>query len=245
MNHTAPLIVNSVTRRIEHSLARAHRDAEPCVIAGSSGVGKTVSVRAAAADLSDDVHYVGLKAGAARKEALVLLLRSLRESADLPSGEAYVLTAEIEERLAGRRAFVIVDEAHGLDRNGLENLAYLHSHADASWTLVLVGAPKLASAASSLEHIASRCSSTVTVDRLDRVDLLTTVRGLDPVFSSSDDTLLLTVDERHCHGNLRRWSRLARDAAEVRAHFGRPDWCFDGNLAALTIAHSEGQDVLR
>jgi hypothetical protein len=230
------LITNSNVDLIDRVIQRAYVGAGVGAITGLSGLGKTAVTKHKASVLTDDVHYVGLARRAPRKEVLVRLLQQLRPDRALPKGESYVLTAEITERLADRDAVVIIDEAHGLDDVALDSLAHLHSHPDASWTLLLVGSPNLAQNVNRYEHLRSRCTGVLQLDRLPKRELISTVRGLDRMFASTDAWVLHEVDAEYCNGNLREWQSVATTARLIAEGLGSDCESFDEMWASVVVS---------
>ncbi len=122
------------------------------VITGEVGAGKTVAVRAATSGLDASRHrviYLGFPTVGARGiyNAIVEGLGGLPRfhRAALVAQARGALSAEVIER--GRKVIVIVDEAHLLDNEGLEELRLLtNSDMDQTspMTLLLVGQPMLA-----------------------------------------------------------------------------------------------------
>jgi type II secretory pathway predicted ATPase ExeA len=121
------------------------------VLTGEVGAGKTVSVRAALADLDSSRHtviYLGNPAIGARGLYFAIVERlgglpRFHKAALIPQATA-ALAAEIAER--GRRVVLVVDEAHLLAADQLEELRLL-TNADMDSTspfaLVLLGQPAL------------------------------------------------------------------------------------------------------
>ena len=136
------LCANNNTRLVEDAVESTHRHREVCAITGRTGVGKTYATKIIGRGLADDFIYLALSRKSSRKELTVRLLRQLRRSGALPSGEMYRLEAEITDELTDRSPMVVVDEAHGLDDVALDHIAHLHGRSE--WTLILLGSPKLA-----------------------------------------------------------------------------------------------------
>jgi type II secretory pathway predicted ATPase ExeA len=121
------------------------------VVYGEVGSGKTVAVRAAAADLDPSRHtiiYLGNPAVGARGlyTAIITTLGGVprfHKAALIPQATD-ALAAETNER--GRRVVIIVDEAHLLDTDQLEELRLL-TNADmdsrSPFACLLVGQPTL------------------------------------------------------------------------------------------------------
>ncbi len=121
------------------------------VITGEVGAGKTVAVRAALADLDTSRHsliYLGNPAIGARGLYTTIVTRlggipRFHKAALIPQA-ADALAAEMAER--GRRVVLVVDEAHLLAADQLEELRLLtNSEMDSAspFALVLVGQPTL------------------------------------------------------------------------------------------------------
>jgi type II secretory pathway predicted ATPase ExeA len=121
------------------------------VITGEVGAGKTVAVRAALADLDTSRHtliYLGNPAIGARGLYTTIVTRlggipRFPKAALIPQA-ADALAAEMAER--GRRVVLVVDEAHLLAADQLEELRLLtNSEMDSAspFALVLVGQPTL------------------------------------------------------------------------------------------------------
>ncbi len=121
------------------------------VITGEVGAGKTVAVRAALGELDSSRHtliYLGNPAIGARGLYTTIVHRlggvpRFHKAALIPQATD-ALTAELTER--GRHAVLVVDEAHLLSADQLEELRLL-TNADMDYTspfaLVLVGQPTL------------------------------------------------------------------------------------------------------
>ena len=121
------------------------------VVTGEVGAGKTVATRAALAELDASRHtviYLGNPAVGARGLYMAIVARlgqvpRFHKAALIPQA-AGALAAEAAER--GRRVVVVVDEAHLLAADQLEELRLL-TNADmdsaSTFALVLVGQPTL------------------------------------------------------------------------------------------------------
>jgi type II secretory pathway predicted ATPase ExeA len=121
------------------------------VVTGEVGAGKTVAVRAALGELDTSRHtviYLGNPAVGARGLYTTIVTRlggipRFHRCALIPQAQD-ALAAEVAER--GRRVVVVVDEAHLLAPDQLEELRLLTSadmDATSPFALVLVGQPTL------------------------------------------------------------------------------------------------------
>ena len=234
--NAAPRLVTNATYELVRSLVeRVHAYQDVGAIAGPSGVGKTYLTEHLARQTATETFYISLARRPARKEVLVSLLHEI--TGKLVNGETYVLAAMLREVLANRECIVIIDEVHGLDDVALDQLSHLHGHEDATWTLLLVGAPKLVTKLQRYEHLSSRCEQILKVPRLQGEDLVSTIRGLHPWFAHSPHELILKVDSEVCGGSLREWARFLRAVAEIHDMAPRKFDTVDRTIAAAAIHH--------
>lgn len=234
--NAAPRLVPNVTYGLVRSLVeRVHAYQDVGAIAGPSGVGKTYLTEYLARQTATETFYISLARRPARKEVLVSLLHEL--TGKLVNGETYVLAARLREVLANRECIVIIDEVHGLDDIALDQLSHLHGHEDATWTLLLVGAPKLVRKLDRYEHLSSRCEQILELPRLQGEDLVATIRGFHPWFAHSPHELILKVDAEECGGSLREWARFLRAVAEIHDIVPQKFNTVDRKVAAAAIHH--------
>ena len=122
------------------------------VITGEVGVGKTVAVRAAASQLDQAAHHIVYLANptVGTRGLYVTIVRALGA---VPRGFKAELIAQAQDLLAAeeherrRRVVLLVDEAHLLEPQQLEELRLLTSaemDAESPLALLLIGQPTLA-----------------------------------------------------------------------------------------------------
>lgn len=146
---------------------------------------------------------------------------------------------DASQGLADQQTVLVIDEAHHLRTDGLFQVKYLYDaanfrlgdHGRMPLTIVLVGGKDLPRILQRDEQLDSRVAPRVPFARLEGDELLDALVDFHEVLANTDEALLDEIDQRACHGSLRRWAlalqtvltplhgdtptRIERDLAEV------------------------------
>ena len=230
-----PTVVKTSTyHKIADLIGVVHRYTDVGAITGPSGIGKSFLTERLAQETGCETVYVSLPGKPARREALVAILKEI--TGKFHNSEGVVLRGELEDLLAERPRIIIVDEVHRVDDVVLDQLSHLHSHEDAKWTLILVGAPKLADKLKRYEHLRSRCDRILSLPRLEGDELVSAVRQLHPWFAHAPQELLLEIDVQHAHGSFREWVRFLRTVADIKQETRETSSTLTRDLAAAAAS---------
>lgn len=205
------------------------------LVDGPVGTGKTTAVRHVVPQLGIEHTYDQLDARPGSAQIVRILLRQFDSSVPerLPRDET---KRRLQLRLAEKNRIVVLDEAHKLDRDAVDQIITLHDHPDANFTLVMCGARVLERLAA-FEEFMSRAAIAVPFQRLSGELLLATLNRYHPLLAATDDALLNQLDARHIHGNLRNWAHFTFLAYNRTADL---DAGIDAKTAAVCLALMPG-----
>lgn len=160
--------------RVMGNLAWAHRG-KFTVVVGLPGVGKTAAVDQYVGT-NPNVWRITVAPSSGKLNAMLLALSHAMGGRRQCAASA-ALTSFVRERLAGRRALVVVDEAQRLAPDALEELRALHDETGCG--LALVGNPEVlsrvegASRSAAFAQLYSRISLRTIINRPDDSDVET------------------------------------------------------------------------
>ena len=186
---------------------------------GPPGCGKTLAVsyftKNHPAAEGRGVFWLQMPPRPAAKEVTQRLLGQLgaHRGARTPH---YELTELLSPELEGSGAVVVVDEAHHLHRDGLQQLRYYHDRGNNTWTLILIGSSidKTLGAAPELD---SRVYAWLKFEPLNDTELLTSLRAWHPVLATLTPQTLIDIDRRVGRGNWRRWEHFLNTLLHLHA----------------------------
>ena len=195
------------------------------VVHGAAGLGKTFSVETALAGQADMYVYW---AAFPSRPTMRLVAASLFEAlSGLYAGDraGFRLTDQVIELLVpdpgAPPQVVVVDEAQRLTRECIELLRHLHDHPATRFALVLVGGDGAREVLSRGPMLRSRVFRRVTSSALAPAEVCELISAFHPIYRGVDAELLLLVDDRFAHGNLRDWASFTYTAAKLCADYGR------------------------
>lgn len=188
---------------------RLVRRKEICLLWGPSGSGKTVAGQAAAAiateDTDIDVVYGQLPHGLHMGELAEWLHRRLFGSA--PKGTSGRLFEALEDRLAGRRLLILLDEFQGVGLAGMERIRTVFDNPDVQASLVLIADPRVWKLFGKATQISDRAMRKVRFSYLEGDELHAYVRQLHPMLAGASNRQIVELN-KFAKGNLRRWNQI-------------------------------------
>ena len=121
----APFVETSVTRKVLRACRVAHVEKEMVLLAGQSGIGKTMSLRKYALENKTAIYIV---ANAACNMHMTMYRIAQMSEASVRGNTAEIADC-IVRRLKGTNRVLIVDEADHLNFNAIEMVRYIHDEA--------------------------------------------------------------------------------------------------------------------
>jgi hypothetical protein len=215
---TASTAHTTAFRHAQIALGQALHHRDIGVLSGEPGSGKTYALEAFLGSPAMDSHsstWLDMPPKPAAKEVLVRTLQAVTGSAN-PRCTQYELTDTLVEVLRGSDHVLVIDEAHHLPGAGLQQLRYLHTQCEFTFTLLLAGSD-LASAMGRAPELRSRVESIVVFAPMNSEDLLPTLRSWHPLLAASPSAELRRIDQIWGRGNFRAWAKFLRTAIELAA----------------------------
>ena len=239
-------VQTSCFARAQIVLRRAVEHRDIALLSGDAGCGKTYAVeRFLTSRTMDGLSHTWLEMPPkpAPKEVVARTLEAITGSVNhrLPQ---YALTDQLVEQLSGSGHVLIIDEAHNLKTQGLQQLRYLHQRGEFSWTLVLAGA-SLAETISGAMELATRADGLARFEPLSRAELLAALAAWHPLLAKSSPAMLRHVDQEWGRGNFRRWAKFLRTAIEFAPRMGVDHLTDKLVSAALTAQGADAWRVAR
>jgi hypothetical protein len=183
-----------------------------CVI-GEAGMGKTFSI-ATGLTLNKQIDYVYISFPPESTARLVSqkLVEALSGEAATKIERNEILRLRATSLLRSRQPMVIVDEAQNLDRQGIENLRYLHDVCSCSFPILLSGGDGCWEVLSAEKMLESRIHEYVAHRRLCETDVVDILPNYHPLWTDADPELIRHIDARRCRGEFRRWAGFTAKA---------------------------------
>lgn len=213
-----PYVQTTTARKVREILRLAHVEGEINVVYGEAGLGKTLALRAYAADYPDAILLEVDPGYTAR-----VVLQELAERLGLSSrGSIHDLSDAIISKLRGSGRIILVDEAELLPYRALEVLRRIHDKSNDSIGLVLAGMPRLLinlkGKKGELVQLYSRIGFAFNLgNALPKSDVEAIASQL-----LGDDSGLGDALNEACSGNTRRLSKLLRGVIRTSRINQRP-----------------------
>ena len=208
---------------VERSVADLAANSAMGAFHGPAGLGKTFAVEQALARCTDTPNiWISFPSGPTQRQVAAALYEALTGVA-APPGSRFALTAPLLDELAGRsdRVVVVVDEAQQLNRVCIEFLRHLHDHPRTDFALLLVGGDNAWTVLSREPMLRSRIYRRVAFSALSSTQVCALIPTFHPLYRNVDIELLLLIDDRFAHGNLRDWAAFTHTAVNLCAELGR------------------------
>lgn len=213
-----PYVQTTTARKVREILRLAHVEGEINVVYGEAGLGKTLALRAYAADYPDAILLEVDPGYTAR-----VVLQELADRLGLSSrGSIHDLSDAIISKLRGSGRIILVDEAELLPYRALEVLRRIHDKSNGSIGLVLAGMPRLLinlkGKKGELVQLYSRIGFAFNLgNALPKSDVEAIASQL-----LGDDSGLGDALYEACSGNTRRLSKLLRGVIRTSRINQRP-----------------------
>lgn len=234
------------TDQFRHAQAQLRRVVEVggiAAVSGRAGCGKTFSVdyflHHSTAMFRRRHVWIQVPERPTTKAVTLLLSRALGLKPN-PRESEYLLVEDLAPHLHGTDTVIVLDEAQNLTTGGLQQLRYFHDRCSparpgdpSGWALLLVGSDvdrKLSGAA----ELASRVTSWVRFEPLERKALLLALRAWHPLLVDMEPELLLQIDREQCGGNWRHWAQFL--SAYIAAHDRAPAACHSDRRRLAGVA---------
>lgn len=208
-------------RKTQLVAAQVAKDGGIAAFTGPAGLGKTFAVDHAVRALGMPWVWAQMGPAPAPKEVTVRLLKAL--TGNTPKGTQYELTDELVDALVDEPHVVVIDDAQGLNKRGLEQVRYLHDLGRGAFPLFLVGGEQCADTLKSDPQLRDRVGAWVTFAPLKGAELHSALAAYHPFLARSDRELLDEVNDVYAKGRFRRWAvflltslRLAEKAGADR-----------------------------
>lgn len=213
-----PYVQTTTARKVREVLRLAHVEGEINVVYGEAGLGKTLALRAYAADYPDAILLEVDPGYTAR-----VVLQELADKLGLISrGSIHDLSGAIIGKLQGSGRIILVDEAELLPYRALEVLRRIYDKCNGSVGVVLAGMPRLLinlkGKRGELVQLYSRIGFAFNLgNALPKTDIETIASQL-----LGDDNGLGDALYEACSGNTRRLSKLLRGVIRTSRINQRP-----------------------
>lgn len=213
-----PYVQTTTARKVREVLRLAHVEGEINVVYGEAGLGKTLALRAYAADYPDAILLEVDPGYTAR-----VVLQELADKLGLISrGSIHDLSGAIIGKLQGSGRIILVDEAELLPYRALEVLRRIYDKCNGSVGVVLAGMPRLLinlkGKRGELVQLYSRIGFAFNLgNALPKTDIETIASQL-----LGDDNGMGDALYEACSGNTRRLSKLLRGVIRTSRINQRP-----------------------
>ena len=185
---------------------------------GDAGLGKTFSVRYAAAALARadmECTWVEFPEKPTMRRLTAGILRAVTGVEH--RGERYRLITDLGHVLAERPRLLIVDEAQRLNRDCIETLRHLHDDPGTCFALALVGGNDCWDVLSRYPMLRSRIFARVAFEAMKFDEVLQIIPKFHGIYEHADPKLLALIDDHCTHGNFRNWASFTKRAAKLCA----------------------------
>ncbi len=188
---------------------------EILVLEGDGGVGKTVLTNDFSTRQTLPVSIVELPPRQSSRD----IVRWIHEAVCTDSDSDELTERDLQDdlkRLLSDPQIIIVRNAHRLSIEAAGQIEWLHSQRAAAFSLILEGGNGTGHAIEREALLRGRVASTVRVLPLQGRQLLDALQAMHLLFLGADTDLLIEIDTRVCHGNLRHWARFLQVAIHLR-----------------------------
>ena len=212
-----PPVPTTCFTRAQLLLRRTVETNTVALLSGPAGCGKTYALEqfvASSATAGRPYTWLDMPPQPTPKELVVRTLKSVTGTAPRRTRTGDELTEELAELLHGSRHVLVVDEAHNLKTQQLNQLRYLHQRGKFTWTLVLAGS-RLREAVDALPELATRATGLALFEPMTNSELLAALRAWHPLLAETADPQLRYIDKEWGRGNFRRWAIFLREALQL------------------------------
>lgn len=224
----APLLTNGLPPTLPRSLARTEslehaalafrltlRQKAIMLLDGPPGTGKSTTASYLIDQATSEgvpAVYVAIPERPSPTELLRVLIEAISGTPGI--GSKHDMENEARALLQDHGGLIVVDEVQNLRRAGLQELRYLHDDSQTNVAMLICGwqADKVIREQPDLN---SRVRFRTGFQRLRRADVAGVVRQMEPAFQSTDDGVLLLVDDVYAHGILRNWNSFAETMRDL------------------------------
>lgn len=173
---------------------------------GVPGTGKTTTARYVAQTASRPCAIATMPH---RPAPLDLLRHTYKAVTGLPPGTRdtrFEMQNNLLQILSDWQGVLIVDELQNTQANAMQELVWLYEETQHSFGLIIVGSTVL-TAVQRYPQLASRIMGKVIFKPIRGMELIETVRQLDPRLAATDDAALIHHDDACAKGLMRTWAK--------------------------------------
>lgn len=232
-----PTVPTATFRKVQLVASQTAKDGGIAAFTGPAGLGKTFSVDQAVRSLGMPWLWAQMGPAPAPKEVTVRLLKAL--TGKFPGGALYELTDELVDALTDAPHVVVIDDAQGLNKRGLEQVRFLHDRGAGAFPLFLVGGEQCAETLKSDPQLRDRVGAWVTFEPLEGTELHRALCEYHPFFARSDRALLEQVNAMYAKGRFRRWAVFLLTALRLAEKAGTDHLTPKVARAALSVMPPE------
>lgn len=204
---------------VEQAVADLSAAAALGVVHGPAGLGKTFAVEQALTG-HPDAYWLTFPSRPTMRLVAATLFTELT-GRDPGRASRFELMDHVIDALGQRRRVLVLDEAQRLNTECIEFLRHLHDHPHTRFTLVLVGGDGAWNVLSREPMLRSRVYRRIRLEALTAAQVCALMGSYHPIYDGVADELLLFIDDRFAHGNLRDWAAFTQTAAGLCARHGR------------------------